>query len=82
MNRVKAQSSLFCANFKLSMRYNGFAVMIKLFKDGRCVYKYAGSSHLKALRSLRRMPTAEADNTLLDLHNSSYHTKVEYNNCF
>ena len=23
-----------------------------------------------------------ADNTLLDLHNSSYHTKAEFNNCF
>ena len=54
MNRVKAQSSLFCANFKLSMRYNGFAVKIKLFKDGRCLYKYTGSSHLKALCRLRR----------------------------
>ena len=54
MNRVKAQSSLFCANFKLSMRY-GFAVKIKLFKDGRCVYKYTGSSRLKALCRLRRM---------------------------
>ena len=55
MNRGKAQSSLFCANFKLSMRYNGFAVKIKLFKDGRCVYKYTGSSRLKALCRLRRM---------------------------
>ena len=34
------------------------------------------------LRRLRRMSTAEADNTLLDLRNSSYHTKVEYNNYF
>ena len=25
---------------------------------------------------------AEADNTLRDLHNSSYHTKAEFNNCF
>ena len=25
---------------------------------------------------------AEADNTLLDLHNSSYDTKAELNNCF
>ena len=23
-----------------------------------------------------------ADNTLLDLHNSSYYTKAEFNNCF
>ena len=27
-------------------------------------------------------PSALADNTLLDLHNSSYHTKAEFNNCF
>ena len=26
--------------------------------------------------------TAEADNTLRDLHNSSYDTKAEFNNCF
>ena len=25
---------------------------------------------------------AEADNTLRDLHNSSYGTKAEFNNCF
>ena len=27
-------------------------------------------------------PSASADNTLLDLHNSSYRTKAEFNNCF
>ena len=27
-------------------------------------------------------PKAEADNALRDLHNSSYHTKAEFNNCF
>ena len=27
-------------------------------------------------------PSASADNTLRDLHNSSYHTKAEFNNCF
>ena len=27
-------------------------------------------------------PKAEADNTLRDRHNSSYHTKAEFNNCF
>ena len=27
-------------------------------------------------------PSAEADNTLLDLDNSSYDTKAEFNNCF
>ena len=27
-----------------------------------------------------RKPKAEADNTLWDLHNSSYHTKAEFNN--
>ena len=27
-------------------------------------------------------PTASMDNTLLDLHNSSYDTKAEFNNCF
>ena len=27
-------------------------------------------------------PKAEADNTLRDLHNSSYHTNAEFNNCF
>ena len=27
-------------------------------------------------------PKAEADNTLRDLHNSSYHTKAKFNNCF
>ena len=26
--------------------------------------------------------TAEADNTLRDLHNSSYDTKTEFNSCF
>ena len=26
--------------------------------------------------------SAEADNTLLDLHNSSYDTKADLNNCF
>ena len=26
--------------------------------------------------------TAEADNTLQELHNSSYDTKAEFNNCF
>ena len=28
------------------------------------------------------MFSASADNTLRDLHNSSYHTKAEFNNCF
>ena len=28
------------------------------------------------------MFTAEADNTLRDLHKSSYDTKAEFNNCF
>ena len=27
-------------------------------------------------------PKAEADITLRDLHNSSYHTKAKFNNCF
>ena len=27
-------------------------------------------------------PTASTDNTLLDLHNSSYDTKAEFNNSF
>ena len=27
-------------------------------------------------------PKAKADNTLRDLHDSSYHTKAEFNNCF
>ena len=27
-------------------------------------------------------PEAEVDNTLRGLHNSSYHTKAEFNNCF
>ena len=27
-------------------------------------------------------PSASVDNTLRDLHNSSYHTKAEFNNCF
>ena len=27
-------------------------------------------------------PTVSTDNTLLDLHNSSYDTKAEFNNCF
>ena len=27
-------------------------------------------------------PKAEADNTLRDVRNSSYHTKAEFNNCF
>ena len=27
-------------------------------------------------------PTASVDNTLLDLQNSSYPTKAEFNNCF
>ena len=27
-------------------------------------------------------PTASTDNTLPDLHNSSYDTKAEFNNCF
>ena len=27
-------------------------------------------------------PKAEADNTLRDVHNSSYHKKAEFNNCF
>ncbi len=27
-------------------------------------------------------PKAEADNTIRDLHNSSYHTKAKFNNCF
>ena len=27
-------------------------------------------------------PKAEAYNALRDLHNSSYHTKAEFNNCF
>ena len=27
-------------------------------------------------------PTASTDTTLLDLHNSSYDTKAEVNNCF
>ena len=30
----------------------------------------------------RRVLSAEADNTLRDLHNSSYDTKAEFNNCF
>ena len=28
------------------------------------------------------MRTAEADNTLQDLHNSSYDMKAKFNNCF
>ena len=40
----------------------------------------------KPRRMLRRMLyielKAEVDNTLLDLHNSSYYTKAEFNNCF
>ena len=28
------------------------------------------------------VPKAEVDNTLRDLHKSSYHTKAEFNNCF
>ena len=28
------------------------------------------------------LPTASTDNTLLDLHNSSYDTQAEFNNCF
>ena len=31
---------------------------------------------------LWRSPTASTDNTHRDLHNSSYDTKAEYNNCF
>ena len=31
--------------------------------------------------SLPPMPRAEVDNTLRDLHNPSYHTKAESNNC-
>ena len=27
-------------------------------------------------------PTASMDNTLLDLHNSSYDMKAKFNNCF
>ena len=27
-------------------------------------------------------PSASVDNTLLDLHNSSYPTKANFNNCF
>ena len=27
-------------------------------------------------------PTASTDNTLLNLHNSSYDMKAEFNNCF
>ena len=27
-------------------------------------------------------PYVEADNNLFDLHNSSYDTKAEFNNCF
>ena len=27
-------------------------------------------------------PTASRDNTLLDLHNSSYDMKAKFNNCF
>ena len=27
-------------------------------------------------------PKAEADKTLRDLHNSAYHKKAEFNNCF
>ena len=27
-------------------------------------------------------PKAEADNTLRDIHNSSYDKKAEFNNCF
>ena len=30
----------------------------------------------------RRVLSAEADNTLRDLHNSSYDTNAEFNNCF
>ena len=36
----------------------------------------------KELCRSRRVLSAEADNTLRDLHNSSYHTKAEFNNCF
>ena len=31
---------------------------------------------------IRRNRSAEKDNTLRDLHNSSYHTKAEFSNCF
>ena len=33
-------------------------------------------------RGGRYSPKAEADNTLQDLHNFSYHTKAKFNNCF
>ena len=31
---------------------------------------------------MRRVQIEDEDNTLRDLHNSSYHTKAEFNNCF
>ena len=45
-----------------------------------------GSYHMKNYGDLGgchpSRPLAEADNTLRHLHNSSYDTKAEFNNCF
>ena len=37
---------------------------------------------MKNIMEIEEGVTAEADNTLRDLHNSSYDTKAEFNNCF
>ena len=37
---------------------------------------------MKKYGDLGKCYPAEADNTFQDLHNSSYDTKAEFNNCF
>ena len=39
-------------------------------------------SILWRIMEIEKGVTAEADNTLRDLHNSLYDTKAEFNNCF
>ena len=45
------------------------------------INEWGGVSYEELWRS-RRVLSASTDNTLLDLHNSSYDTKAEFNNCF
>ena len=45
-------------------------------------FAFAGCELCRSRRMLFIELKAEVDNILQDLHNSSYHMKAEFNNCF
>ena len=69
--------------FIVSELPGGFYLHSAAWITGSCyltVNEWGWVSYEELWRSRRVL--AEADNTLRDLHNSSYDTKTEFNNCF